>query len=441
MSSNCEKYFSAYDDAEVMDLIIHVVKSGETLHSIAREYGVSPESIIHINSLSNPDRLVVGQTLVIGIPRVTHRVEPGETLFSIARQYGVTLDRLLRNNPQLMGETLIRPGEELVIEYEGGGNRCILTGGYVYPYVEDATLQRTLPNLSYITPFAYGFTGNGDLVTMSDDHIIEKAKQNSVSPVMLLTTLNSDGMFDNNLSHMLLNDVETQEYLICKILENMHLKGYRVLDVDFEFVFPEDREAYAAFIKRLADMLHPYGYEVWVALAPKTSADQRGLLYEAHDYKLLGDIADKLLLMTYEWGYTFGPARSVAPLDQVQKVVEYALTEIPAEKLVLGIPNYGYDFTLPFVKDVSKATVVSNVGAVDLAAEKKAAIEFDDVAMSPFFHYYEDGRQHEVWFEDARSIKAKLDLMDEKNLAGVSFWNLMNYFPQSWAVLLDYCIT
>lgn len=121
-------------------------------------------------------------------------------------------------------------------------------------------------------------------------------------------------------------------------------------------------------------------------------------------------------------------------------MVEYALSEIPAEKLVLGIPNYGYDFTLPYVKGESKATTLSNVGAVELAWEKNASIEFDENAQAPFFRYMENGVQHEVWFEDARSIRAKLDLADEKELSGISFWNLMNYFPQSWAVLLDYCI-
>jgi len=422
-------------------LIIHVVKPNDTVYAIAKQYGIPPEWIIQNNSLTDPNRLVVGQTLVIGIPAITHTVEEGETLFSIAREYQVTVDRLLQNNPFLAGSTIIRPGDTLVIRYESEGKRCIIVNGYVYPSVRGEVLDSTLPHLSYITPFSYGFKADGSLVTLADDDIVETARAQGVAPIMLLTTLNTEGKFDNNLSRLLLNDTDMQDYLIGRIIENMQLKGYRILDVDFEFVFPESRVAYADFIKRIKQAFEPYGYQVWVALAPKTSAEQKGLLYEAHDYALLGEAADRVLLMTYEWGYRYGPNMAVAPIDKVREVVDYALTEIPPEKILLGVPNYGYDFTLPYIADVSEATTVSNTGAVALALEKNAAIEYDAVSQAPFFRYNENGKTHEVWFEDARSIKAKLDLMDEKELSGISIWNLMNYFPQSFLMLIPYCIS
>ena len=144
--------------------------------------------------------------------------------------------------------------------------------------------------------------------------------------------------------------------------------------------------------------------------------------------------------MTYEWGYRYGPNMAVAPIDKVRQVVDYALTEIPAQKILLGVPNYGYDFTLPYVPELSEATTVSNTEAFKLAAEKHTSIEYDNIAQAPYFRYNEDGSTHEVWFEDARSIKAKLDLMQEKNLSGISIWNLMNYFPQSFLMMIPYCI-
>ena len=421
-------------------MIIHVVKPNDTIYVIAKQYGISSEWIIQNNNLSNPDRLVVGQTIVIGIPEITHTVEIGETLFSIARNYHVTVDRLLQNNPFLSGSTLIRPGDSLVIRYEGEGNRCIIVNGYAYPSIQGEVLDATLTHLSYITPFSYGFKADGSLVTLADDIITESAHSSGVPPIMLLTTLNTDGQFDNNLSQLLLNDTAMQDYLIESIIENMQLKGYRILDVDFEFVFPESRVAYANFIKRIKQAFEPYGYQVWVALAPKTSKEQKGLLYEAHDYALLGKAADRVLLMTYEWGYRYGPNMAVAPINKVREVVDYALTELPSQKILLGVPNYGYDFTLPFVPNESEATTLSNTGAVTLALEKNASIEYDPISQAPFFRYNENGKTHEVWFEDARSIQAKLDLMDEKSLSGISIWNLMNYFPQNFLMLIPYCI-
>lgn len=127
---------------------------------------------------------------------------------------------------------------------------------------------------------------------------------------------------------------------------------------------------------------------------------------------------------------------AVSPLPNVKRVVEYALTEIPAEKLWLGISNYGYDWTLPYIQGSSKAISISNRYAVSLAVKYNVAIQYDEVAQSPWFRYFDErGTQHEVWFEDARSIKAKLALIPQFRLLGAGYWNLMRPFPQNWLVL------
>lgn len=116
--------------------------------------------------------------------------------------------------------------------------------------------------------------------------------------------------------------------------------------------------------------------------------------------------------------------------------MDYGVTQIDPAKILLGIPNYGYDWTLPFVQGESRARSISNVEAQVLARQVGAEIQWDPVAMSPFFFYEdEDGREHEVWFEDESSIRAKLELVEEYGLAGVSYWNLMRYFPGNWRVL------
>ena len=127
---------------------------------------------------------------------------------------------------------------------------------------------------------------------------------------------------------------------------------------------------------------------------------------------------------------------AVAPLPNVRRVVEYALTEIPAEKLWLGIPNYGYDWPLPFRQGVTKATSISNQYALQLALRYGVEILFDDTAQTPWFRYTdEQGVEHEVWFEDARSIQAKLQLALQYGIGGVAYWNLLRPFSQNWALL------
>ena len=205
--------------------------------------------------------------------------------------------------------------------------------------------------------------------------------------------------------------------------------------VDFEYILAQDRDAFTAFVWNVADTMRANGFHTSVALAPKTSAGQTGLLYEGKDYRALGEAADHVLLMTYEWGYTYGPPMAVAPLNKVRQVVEYALTEIPANKIDLGIPNYGYDWPLPYERGVTVANTINNIQAVRIAVEKGAEIQFNEVSMSPFFGYEENGIAHEVWFEDVRSLNAKFNLIEQYNLRGCGYWQIMQWFRANWLLL------
>lgn len=415
---------------------IHVVQPGDSLYSIAMEYGVSLSQLTADNQLPDPNRLAVGQTIVIRYPAATYTVRPGDTLAGIAQANSTTVRALLRANPALNGREAIYPGQTLVLSYRGEKRGTLSVNGYAYPFIDRALLRRELPYLTNLTPFTYGFTMEGDLVDLDDRALIADAKSLDVAPLMHLSTLTQEGGFSNELANRALNDDAVQTRLIDNVKATLRTRGYAGLDVDFEYVFPEDAGPYARFIARLRRELAPLGYPVIVALAPKTARTQRGLLYEGHDYRALGEAADQLLLMTYEWGYTYSEPMAVAPLPNVRRVVEYALTEIPAQKLWLGIPNYGYDWPLPYVRGETRATSISNQYAVQLAIRYGAEIRYDTTAQTPWFGYYDgEGRGHEVWFEDARSIQAKLALIPEYGLYGAGYWNLMRPFPQNWLVL------
>ena len=417
-------------------MMIHVVQPGDSIYSIARRYNISPQKIIIDNELQNPNVLVPGQTLVILTPETVHVVQPGETLAQIAQRYNTTTAELLQLNPSIDFADEIMPGDQITIMNREEKRGPISVLGYAYPNIDRTVLMKTLPYLTYLTLFTYGITEEGDLIDIDDEELIRTAREFGVAPLMLISTLTEEGTFSNELAHVILNDPVAQNNLIDNILQNLREKGYYGLDIDFEYVLPEDEEAFINFIQNVNDRISPEGYVLFTALAPKISADQPGLLYEAHNYPRVGEASDNVLLMTYEWGYTYGPPMAVSPVDRVREVLDYAVTEIPRDKIYMGIPNYGYDFILPYVQGESRADSLSNEGAVDLAAKVGATIQYDEVSQAPYFIYYDDqGRQHRAWFEDARSILAKLDLFSEYGFEGVGYWNIMRYFPQNWLVL------
>jgi spore germination protein len=417
---------------------IYIVKSGDTIESISRNFDIPTFILRNINNLEMIPNLVVGQALLVLKPLRLYTVKEDDTLFSIAQKNNIDLNTLYRNNPNLKGRPLIYQGQTLVIEFERNVQGQIDVNGYAYPYIDKSLLQTTLPYINYMTPFTYGITEQGSLVQLDDTELIDLSLNYGVLPLMHLSTLTESGGFSNELASIVLNDEVLQDRLINEVVANMQNKGYRGLDIDFEFVYPEDSLLYGEFIGKLRSTLNPLGYEVIAALAPKTSDTQRGLLYEGHNYRAIGDNADAVLLMTYEWGYTYGPPLAVAPIRNVRQVVEYAITIIPPEKIFLGIPNYGYDWTLPYVKGESRADSISNIEALQIASRNGAEIQFDEVSQSPWFRYTDDeGKIHEVWFEDVRSIQQKFNLINEKGLRGAGYWNLMRPFQQNWS-LLDY---
>ena len=413
---------------------IHVVQPGDTMYQLSQQYGVPMERLLQDNQLPDPSQLVVGQTIVVQYPELTHTVKAGDSLYSIAQMHNTTVSQLLRNNPALLGRDLIYPGQVIVVKYASKPRGSLTVNAYAYPSIDRSLLRATLPYLSQLTPFTYCFDEE-DLIPLQDESLVNAALQSRVAPILHLSNLDKQERFSAELAHELLEDEDDQRELIETILRTVDRKGYQGVDVDFEYVRAEDAERYAAFLARLRRGLAPRGLPLIAALAPKTSADQPGRLYEGIDYHLIAQSVDFALLMTYEWGNLTSPPMAVAPLPQVRRVVEYALTEFYPNQLYLGIPNYGYDWTLPF-RENSRAQSLNNVEAVRLAWNRRAAIRYDEQAQAPWFRYVDDrGGEHEVWFEDARSIQGKLNLAFDYGLYGVGIWNLDRPFPQGWAVV------
>lgn len=314
--------------------------------------------------------------------------------------------------------------------------KSIVVSGYAYPSIEQWVLTAWLPDLTFLGNFSYGIKADGEIIDLADETLIAATVGTGVKPLMVLTPMDATGNFNDVEAGKLLSNPQARTRLARNILQTIQRKNLGGVDFDFEFIPAENRQDYVALIRETKALLAPSGYFVTAALAPKTSADQPGKLYQGHDYQQIGEIVDFALIMTYEWGYTYGPPMAVSPINQVRKVLDYAVTEIPREKILMGMPNYGYDWKLPFVKGESKAEKLSSEAAMQRAEYYDREIVYDQMSQAPYYTYTApDGFKHIVWFEDERSIRAKLALVEEYNLAGVGYWNIMEYFPANSVAL------
>lgn len=417
-------------------MYIHVVRLGETFLSIANLYGVTIEQIIQNNGLQDIPHLILGQSLVIVTDQVYYIVEAGDTLFSIGLRFNLPYTAIASFN-NIVNVDEIHVGMTLAIPPINNSLKHIEVNGYIVPdtpEMDTAIVDEAASYLTSIIPSSYTINPDGSLNPINDGTIIDTSLNYNVAPIMSISNA-GESNFDPDLAHAIFLNIEAQNILFNNILNIMATKGYLGLNINFERLFPEDRQLYNGFLTRAVDFFHQYNYTVSTALVPKTYDMTTGEWWGGHDYKAQGQILDFVIIMTYDWGCIACPPLAVAPIDEVRKVLDYAVSVIPRDKISMGIPFYGFDWTLPF-EPGDRASLIDYLDALQLAIRYNVPILYDPVAQAPFINYTDpEGRDHIVWFDDARSFHAKYNLVVEYNLRGVSYWSLNSSAPQNWPVL------
>jgi len=415
--------------------MIYTIKAGDTLFKIAQNYNITIEELVEVNGLTRPNDLVVGQSIFIPTQANgsgTYVVRAGDTMYLIAERLGISLQELISLNPQIVNPNVIQIGQVINVP---NSKRMIEVNGYAIANISQMTLDRTLPYLTYLSIFSYQAKNDGSLYILYEDRLISSARNASVAPIMVVTNIGESGGFESELASVILNNPQIQRTFINNIINTLNSKNYYGVDIDFEYLYPSDRDMYVSFLANLKEELDKYNKTLSVAVAPKYRDNQQGILYEAHDYRAIGEIADRVIIMTYEWGYVYGEPMAISPYSEVEAVLRYAVTRIPSEKILMGMPNYAYDWALPYVAGTS-ANTITNARALEIAIENGATIMFDDRARTPYFNYVDaSGKTRVVWFDDARSYSEKLGLVSKYNLAGISVWTINNYNAVLWSVL------
>lgn len=416
-------------------MIIHVVAQGDTIQSIAEEYGVNAERLIADNNIVNPGNLAVGQTILIVYPNQVHTVQEGDTLSGIAESYGVSVMQLLRNNPFLADREFIYPGESIIIDYtdEKAGN--ITTNGYAYPYIDRDILKKNLPYLTYLSIFNYSATAAGDLNAIDDEEIVNLAKAYGVAPVMVLSNVTEEGLINREMLHGILASQEVRLNLTENILNVLKTKGYYGLNVDLPYIMAEDRQLFFDFISALTERIRSEGFKVFVTINPNSFEAGTEIPPQPADYSVFAQITDGIILLSYTWGYLTEIPFEAIPLYILELLLEYALIRIPPEKITIGISSIGYIWELPYIQGASRANSISNANAIQLASDVGAEINYNPGNLSSYFYVTDDDENYLVYFHDVRGVDTSLDIVAEYGLQGVGIWNVMYYLAQTFLLI------
>jgi Predicted glycosyl hydrolase len=420
-------------------MIIHVVRAGDTIESIANQYGISSIRLIQDNGLDPKESLVLGQTIVIVHPEQVYIVKEGDTLTGIAAENGITLLQLIQNNPFLSVRDYIYPGEELVIRYNDKNGEMIING-FANSYLHKEVLTKTLPFLTYLTIWENYITENAEIISVEDGDILEiiqLSKDYGVAPMMLITAFTPKGELSQETAYKIVYTEEYQDIFINNVINVLNQKGYYGVNIAYHFLSAENIQAYNVFNKKFSDAVRNAGFSFFVTIPPRLNQANNKMTYEQLDYSQMGQQSDQVLFMSYYLGYSFAPPLPVISVSATKEILEYAVTIIPPEKLSIGISVIGYDWKLPFVPGVTKANALSNTSAINLAGEVGAEIQFDEESQTPFYNYSEVVLpiDHIVWFTDARSINEMSELVPTYGLKGVGIWNIMYYNAQLWLII------
>jgi spore germination protein len=405
-------------------MFIYTVRPGDSLYAISTKYDVAIDRVRLVNGL-NETNIVPGQSLLI--PSFTYTVQPGDSIYRIAKMAYVPVNRLLRANPSVNPNAL-QPGMKITIP-DISDYTASTFGFYTIrsPELDRELINNFAPYHTYLSIFEYHFANNGALVNdLNDLPAIQTAWRRRLQPLMTVTNLTATG-FSAGIAHQMLNDPAARSNLINNIYNVVSRKGYAGVNIDIEQVRTEDRDLLSGFLSQLNRRLKPSGYLVTISVPAKTNEEVPWL--RGYDYGAIGSAVDLMFVMAYDWHHGGSEPGPVAPITEVRGTIRFALSRVRGNKIILGVPLYGYDWLLPYTPGTI-APGLSNQAAIETAMRYQSPIQYSTEYESPFFHYVDDqGRRHEVWFEDTRSMSRKMELVREFRLGGIGAWQISLGFP------------
>jgi len=292
------------------------------------------------------------------------------------------------------------------------------------------TVNANFDAISMICPTWMGIKGSrGEIYCREDPRLTAFAKEHSIKLVPLIWGS------DRRAMHELFNSIEYRTRLVRNIVAALDSISYcQGINLDFEGLDPQDRYVYDLFVIELAAKLKPKGYLLTIDVPAKASESLTNSWAGAFDYPEIGRYCDFVMIMTYDEHWSTSRPGPVSSVQLCDRTLAYATSVIPPEKILMGVPFYGYDWP-----EKGRASSYLYSRTARRLAETQAKFNWDREAKVPWFVYTDsDGAKRTTYFENARSIAAKLVIARKWNVGGVCIWSLGNEDPAIWDAIREY---
>ncbi|GHV13343.1 glycosyl hydrolase [Clostridia bacterium] len=400
-------------------MILYEAKQGDTVDNISRRTGVSADTIIRDNQLADTRFLAPGQYLVISDDQTEHVVRPGETLYTIAETYSIPYDALLAANPQFDDPSVIVPGDvvNLICDTD---KPAVTTIGFCHPDADIGILRSNSRGLTYLGVCGYRLDSSGKFIDANAGLIAGAANKFGTAPLINLSFTDEYGNYNDSIKHLMLNSAELQRNLADDGSEIYKARGFGGVIFDLGYVSPEYCDKATSFVNQSIRRIRTLSPETAVILTiPMITNDAECAGY---DIKTLNENCDFFNISTCSHKPT-EPGAFIYTEDLTNSV-KYIASMVDPQKILIGISNFGYDYTVDNYTPM-EINVLSSTCASEIAQRKNVEITHDIVSEQATFRYRDAAqREHEVWFESTRSRYAKMKLVQQYNLGGMSYWTV-----------------
>ncbi|MBI4836256.1 MAG: S-layer homology domain-containing protein [Candidatus Abawacabacteria bacterium] len=298
------------------------------------------------------------------------------------------------------------------------------------------TIVNNVDLFTEISPFWYYLEDNGNVMPSSgseNKEFIDTLHNYGIRVIPSIT----NSFKDERASQVMADDAKRKKF-VTTVMNLVKKNNYDGIDIDFEGLKLTNKDNFVILLKDLATQLHAQNKFLTVAVQAKTSDPGPWETVQAQDWKAISEAVDRFRIMAYDEHYSGSQAGPISSTPWVQSIMDFAKTQVPEEKLILGLPLYGYNWG-----EKEKTYAVTFKDLQYLLKKHNPSIQWDEVGKEPFIEYDKKNDEtqvsdmRKVYFQNKDSISSKWNVAKKYPLSGLIFWRLGGEDESVWQYLRE----